>query len=277
MRDDDEARTETGDVTSTGGLPGAGDTGHGRSRRRRSKDGEPRTGLAMRFRRHGDGLEFDRVSFFNDAVFAIALTIIVVGIDAPDLHDPSSPSELWAAMAKVYPSIYAFFFAFLIIGKYWIANHNFISELEWVDDSFIAWMMVYLACVAFLPFPATLMGDYPENPLAVSGFAGALGVVCLLETVHIGIAHRHRLYRVPLTAAGYRWTITGSLSPVVIFGLSIPLSFVNTYAAMLFWLASVPVGIVLDRTRPEQVRESGPGPSAAPDAGADELPVTDVP
>ncbi len=39
------------------------------------------------------GLEFDRVAFFTDAVFAIAMTLLIVSIETPNLHgDTQRPS-----------------------------------------------------------------------------------------------------------------------------------------------------------------------------------------
>ena len=43
----------------------------------------------------GQGLEFDRVAFFTDAVFAIAMTLLIVSIDAPKLPSPWEAPDVY--------------------------------------------------------------------------------------------------------------------------------------------------------------------------------------
>jgi uncharacterized membrane protein len=46
--------------------------------------------------REGPGLEFDRVSFFTDAVYAIAMTLLVVELPVPEIARPADPAALRA-------------------------------------------------------------------------------------------------------------------------------------------------------------------------------------
>ena len=56
---------------------------------------EPSAG-GQRRPRQNDGLELDRHSFFQDAVFAIAMTLLIVTVAVPGLHDASSAHDLTA-------------------------------------------------------------------------------------------------------------------------------------------------------------------------------------
>jgi uncharacterized membrane protein len=61
-------------------------------------------GPARGYHREGGGLEFDRVSFFTDAVYAIAMTLLVV-----DLHVPEASRGLGAALREMRYEIFASF------------------------------------------------------------------------------------------------------------------------------------------------------------------------
>jgi uncharacterized membrane protein len=118
----------------------------------------------------------------------------------------------------------------------------------------MAFNLVYLAFIAFLPFPTDLLGTYFENPLSVTIYAIAVAIVSGLEVVLFRTAQRHDLLRERLPEDIYRWGVFQSLLPVVFFLLSIPLAFVDTTVAVVFWLVAVPFAIFSRRWEPEDAQ-----------------------
>lgn len=202
-----------------------------------------------------DSVEFGRVVAFSDGLFAIAMTLLVIGITVPALSDGESISELADDLGELQSNVISFFISFAVIGRYWVAHHQFFSQLRVVDNGLIGINLVYLGFIAFLPFPTALLGTYFENPLAVSIYAISVGVVSGLEVVLFRHAHRNGLLRRRLPDDVYRWSVSVSLSPLLFFGLSIPLAFLSTTAAALFWLGTIPFGILADRRKPEGTDE----------------------
>lgn len=202
------------------------------------------------YRRESGGLEFDRVSFFTDAVYAIAMTLLVV-----DLHVPAAPDGLGAALREMDVAIFGFFLGFLIIGRFWIAHHQFFAALRSVDGAMIRVNLLYLALVAFCPFPVGLISEYEEFPAAFFLFAATVGGVSLLEAVLLLMAARGGHLLRPLSPGALRYTLAMALSPVAVILLSLPLVAVGTTAALLSWLAMMPVGMLFDRFAPEEVRD----------------------
>ena len=117
------------------------------------------------------GAQLDRVIFFSDAVFAIALTLAAVRIEVPAVTDGNSSDALWSALTDKGPALLAFAITFFWVGFYWRANHKFTATLRAMDGSYIAAMLVYLAFVALLPWPSSVLGEYTDNPVAVAFFA----------------------------------------------------------------------------------------------------------
>ena len=187
---------------------------------------------------------------FSDGVFAIAMTLLVVGIAVPTLSDGGSIDELADALNDLVPNFISFFISFGVIGRYWIAHHQFFGLLARADGRLVVINLVYLGFVAFLPFPTALLGTYFENPLSVSLYAVMVAIISGLEVVLFRHAHRRGLLGEAMPADVYRWGVIGSLSPVVFFLASVPVAFASTTLAVGIWFLGIPFGILADRWKP---------------------------
>jgi uncharacterized membrane protein len=199
--------------------------------------------------------EFSRVLAFSDGLFAIAMTLLVVGIGIPDLDDADSVSDLASALYNDLGPFISFFISFAVIGRYWMAHHEFFASLRGVDSGLIRLNLLYLALIAFLPFPTGLLGDYFDNPLSIVIYAVSVAAVSGMEVVLFRHAYRRDLMATEMPEDVYRWANMLSLSPVVSFAVSIPLAFVSTTLAVVVWFSAVPFQIVANRFKPPRADE----------------------
>ena len=218
--------------------------------------------MPTRYRREGPGIEFDRVAFFTDAVFAIAITLLVVEVGLPEVAeglDRDSAANLLDATgtARGHHLVLRGCFA---IGGYWLANHRFTARLGSIDPPQIAIVVLYLAFVAFLPFAVGTLGEYFSNPLSIAIFAVNLGIVSTMEVVLFWRAGRAELStpRSRPTCSGGRMVM--SASPVAVFALSIPIAFIRPWLGVLTWTLSVPLQILLGRWRPAELPRTSERP-----------------
>ena len=63
-------------------------------------------------------LEYDRVLFFSDAIFAIAITLLVIDIRVPGITDPG------LELSKAEGNIRSFGISFVVIGLFWMGHHS---------------------------------------------------------------------------------------------------------------------------------------------------------
>jgi uncharacterized membrane protein len=198
--------------------------------------------------------EFSRVLAFSDGVFAIAMTLLVVGITVPTISDADSPGELAKALGDEQAALISFFISFAVIGRYWVAHHQFVARLAAMDGGQITINLVYLAFIAFLPFPTDLLGNYFENPFSVAVYAVTIAVVSGLEVVNFRYAHRHGMMRERLPEDVYRWGVIESLSPVVFFLISVPVAFISSTLAVACWFLGIPFAMLTGRWEPEAAK-----------------------
>jgi uncharacterized membrane protein len=204
---------------------------------------EPPPGGGPRYLRTSSGLEFDRVAFFSDAVFAIAMTLLVVGIGIPTVRD----SQLGDALRDKESEIVSFFIGFVVIGAYWRSHHRFWSRLEAVNSRLIVANFFYLAAIAFTPFPTALAGKYTEEPVSIVIYAITLATASGLQSVMLWLANRDDLLFERLPPKVLRYGLIASVVPVVVFLGSIPLAFVSTTYALWSWLLIIPLEFLVDR------------------------------
>jgi TMEM175 potassium channel family protein len=197
-----------------------------------------------------DSVEFGRALTFTDGVFAIAVTLLVVGIQVPNIPDTQSVSELADALNDNTASYISFVISFLVIGRYWLAHHQFCSRLARMDQGILAINMIYLLFVAFLPFPTAVLGNYFENPLSVIIYAISVALVSGMEVVLFAYARNKDLLMEKLPDDVFRWGALMSISPVVFFVLSIPVAFVSSSLAVVLCFGAVPLGRIAQRWKP---------------------------
>jgi uncharacterized membrane protein len=110
------------------------------------------------------GLE--RIVFMSDAVFAIALTLLVLDVRLPDLPWAVSAQEFARGLAGIAPQILCYVMSFLVLGLYWSNHHHNFSYIVRYDSPLIWFNLIQLLFVALLPFPTRLIAEHSNQTLA---------------------------------------------------------------------------------------------------------------
>jgi uncharacterized membrane protein len=194
------------------------------------------------------GRELDRIIFFSDAVFAIAITLLVLNIQVPEIPQGLVAEELPSRLLDLWPKYLSYVISFLVILSYWMAHHSVFSAIRGYDRGLIWLNSLFLMCVAFLPFPAALLGEYGDQQIVVAIYAVSLGITRLLLTAVWWYASSgHRLVDDDLDPSTIRvFRIRGLAIPLMFF-ISIAISFVSVSAAIYSWLLLVAGDFVLLR------------------------------
>ena len=103
-------------------------------------------------------LSLDRLVFFSDAVFAIAITLLVLEIQVPHLRPGQPAVAYWQALIDLIPSLFAFVLSFLVIGRFWMGHHERYAVLDRFDPRLLWPNTLYLMAIAFMPFSTAFLG-----------------------------------------------------------------------------------------------------------------------
>src|SRR3954454_14295437 len=103
---------------------------------------------------HGAERGLSRFEGFSDAVFAIALTLLIVEIKVPGAPDgPHGYSDLVKAVAEQWREHLALVLYYVVIGAYWLQHHYSGRIYARSDHWFGAIKLLFLLPIVVVPYP----------------------------------------------------------------------------------------------------------------------------
>ena len=119
-------------------------------------------------------LRLQRLLFFSDGVYAIAVTLLAVELVLPDAAADLHGRQLLHSLLESWPRVLAFLTSFLFIANFWV-GHNIIFYRVRRFDGGLMWLaLLQLLCVAFLPFPTSVVGEHVSDPVAQQFYLASL-------------------------------------------------------------------------------------------------------
>lgn len=144
----------------------------------------------------------ERVNAFCDGVFSIVITLLVFDLKIPDLPLDQAPAQLGPALWAMLPKFAGLVIGFAVLGIYWVGHHNLMHHIRRHDRTFLWLTILFLLCVAFMPFPTSLLLRYRDERLAVVIYAAALIAAGLsLDLLWWYATHNHHLVSKALDAS----------------------------------------------------------------------------
>jgi uncharacterized membrane protein len=192
----------------------------------------------------------NRLEAFSDGVIAVAITLLVLNIDVPQLkHDQSLASAL-IGQWQVYA---AYVVSFLTIGIIWVNHHVMIARLREADRTILFLNLLLLMSIALLPFATRLMAAYLKESngqhLATGIYAGSFLVMGLFFAAlnrHILLTKAHLLHH-ELPVEQRRQILFRSIAGVVPYAIATALAVVSAYLTLAICAAlgifyALPIG-----------------------------------
>jgi uncharacterized membrane protein len=152
-----------------------------------------------------DTPEFGRVTSLSDGVFAIALTLLVLTLDVPDVP----ADQLARALMDQGQQVVVFGLSFLLVANVWWVHHRIVSRLAMIEPGLIALNFVLLALVALVPFPTSLVGSNPTERAAVLPFLAVFALTALVIVGGLARARRVNAWREAMPDEVYPWLLLG--------------------------------------------------------------------
>lgn len=120
----------------------------------------------------------DRLTFFSDAVVAIAMTLLAIDLPVPE---GDSREAVFGFLGEHVAEYSAFFISFFVISQYWRGHHRLFRYVTDAPPTLVSTNAVWLLTVVLTPFATRVLwaGHGSEN----SDFPYRFGLYALVQAV----------------------------------------------------------------------------------------------
>jgi uncharacterized membrane protein len=109
--------------------------------------------------------QLERLILFSDAVFAIAITLLVIEIKIPEVHEDVSDRTILHELSRLIPKFIGFIISFMFIGLYWTIHHRMFGFVTGYDRKLLLLNLVFLFFIALMPFSTGFYSEYTGGDL----------------------------------------------------------------------------------------------------------------
>lgn len=188
-------------------------------------------------------------------MFAIVLTLLVLDIQAPEA---SSEMELFRKLWELRENIFSYAVSFVVLGTFWYSHTLEFHYIRRSDRIHIWLNLIFLLCIAFIPFSASLIGKDGRYHSASVVYGINLLLTGIVQYGHWWYATSgHRLIDVEVDSRLIRRVRRVTLIVPLTYLVAIIVSLFNTRLALLMY-AIIPALYI------RRVRGSGIATSLAP-------------
>jgi uncharacterized membrane protein len=177
--------------------------------------------------------ETTRVESFSDAVFAIAITLLV--LELIQILHPRNTESLFKFYLHHWEPFLAFLIGFLTIMVCWINHHHVFTYIKRTDGKLLWVNGFVLLIITFTPFPTAILAEYlgQEGKYALSIFG--FNYIMIAVTSYCLCAHTYNKFLIDKDDREFFQCVK------LTYGYSIPFTFFAFITCFIY----LPLAIVL--------------------------------
>ena len=113
------------------------------------------------------GQSLERLAALSDGIFAVAMTLLVLGLGVPTSGKIHAEQDLWTALVKLAPSLLSYFMSFLTLGIFWVGQQTQLNHFA-TSNRHLAWIhLAFLLAVSLMPFSTGLLAEFITYRIAL--------------------------------------------------------------------------------------------------------------
>jgi len=113
------------------------------------------------------GSSLHRLGAIADGIFAVGMTLLVLGLAIPAVSRVQSESDLWRELMGLFPAVVTYVMSFLTLGIFWVGQQTQLSQVERANRNFTWIHLGFLLAVTLVPFSTQLLAKFHWSRIAL--------------------------------------------------------------------------------------------------------------
>ncbi len=194
------------------------------------------------------GLTKEAIVLFADAIFSIAITLLVLDIRLPALPPGQEDAAFLGALGQTVPSLAGFAVSFFVIALFWRGFHRMTRNIRKFDQLLLWLTLIFLFTIAIMPFPTAVLGAYGNNSMPIAFYQLTIAFSSLVMFAMWWHASQgHRLIDPDMDPRLIWFNTTRLLLPAFVMLITLPITFNYTKYAEVSWVIMIPLAFVIRR------------------------------
>jgi uncharacterized membrane protein len=113
------------------------------------------------------GTSLQRLAGISDGIFAVSMTLLVLGLAVPLSISHPTEGELWNELMNLGSNVLIYTLSFMTLGIFWVGQSTQMSQLVRSNRHYAWLMLTFLFAVTLLPFSTGVLAHFPNLRVAL--------------------------------------------------------------------------------------------------------------
>ncbi len=189
----------------------------------------------------------NRLETLVDGIFAIAMTLLVLGLAVPHLTGQLSNTIIQESYYSLYPSFFAFVLSFILLATFWNSHHRIFNQIKMINSTLLWINLIWLIFIVIVPFSASSLGEYGSYIFPNVIFNLNMLIIALMLYINLNYALRKNLLNKEVNKTIINYIRRRNEAFILIALLAVVLSYIITSWSSFVYILLFPIYAAIKR------------------------------
>jgi len=188
-----------------------------------------------------------RLETLVDGIFAIAMTLLVLGLTVPHINVPLSNTVIQESYYTLIPNLFSFVLSFILLAAFWNRHHRMFNQIKMIDSNLLWINIIWLLFIVMVPFSASSIGQYGDYTLPCAIFNLNMLLIGLFLYLNMNYAIKKNFMNEEANTTIIKKSKRNNEVFIIIALIAIILSFQITSNSTLTYILLIPLQLAINR------------------------------